>query len=331
MATLADIAAIAGTSISTVSRALKNDPRISFETTEKIRNIALDIGYLKASFKNSNLPASTKTIILIIPEVLSGYYARIAHLTQQNFYSHDYSLAVRITNFDTSVLIRHLQEISTEQISGLLLVFDDAEKLSDEILQLIASLSCPVMFITSSYIPKLDFDNIYLDEQRGISMAVEHLISRGYQHIGFLGEQKTLGRLEHFRNIMEIHHMPVNENHIILSSLRAENGGYDCIRELADRGCPMPDALFASYDQMAVGAIKALTELGLDIPRDIAILGFDDLPISQFIHKGITTIQNPCDDMISISCRILLNRIKGDHSAPQQIALKPQLIIRGTT
>lgn len=330
MSTLADIAAIAGTSISTVSRALKNDPRISKETIRKIQSIAADTGYAKAGSKSGQAGCFPKTVTLIIPEVLSGYYARIVHLTQKNLLARKYSLSVRITNFDTAVLIRHLKELRSERISGLLIVLDDAEKLSDDVLSLITALSCPVMFITSRYISNLDFDNIYLDEQRGISMAIDHLNARGCKTIGFLGEQNTLGRLEYFQNTMRSHGFSLNEDHIVLTSLRAESGGYQCIQKLLSRNCTLPDALFASYDQMAVGAICALLEAGIRVPEDIALLGFDDLPISKFVYKGITSIQNPCEDMISVSCRILLNRINGDHSTPQQIALKPSLVIRGT-
>jgi DNA-binding LacI/PurR family transcriptional regulator len=330
MTTLADIAKRAGTSTSTVSRALKNDPRISVDMKKKITEIAAQEGYTKHQAKLPVTGQRWGRIGLIVPEVMSGYYARIVHLTNQYFEKQQYSVTTRITEFHSTALIRHLYDFAQTGIDGLLLVADDSEELSPKIFHALDAVRQPAMFITTSYISNLDYDGIYLDELRGITMGVEHLIQRGYKNIGFLGEQETLGRLASFREAMRKFHMPIQEDFIAISDSRAEAGGYDCILRLLSHS-HRPDAVFASYDQMAIGAIKALQDAELRIPQDMALLGFDDLMVSQYIHKGITTIQNPCEDMISISCRILLNRIRHDESTPQQIALKPQLIIRGTT
>ncbi len=330
MVTLADIAKLADTSISTVSRALKNDPRISLEMKEKIQQIASREGYTKHRSKASIYGPDWGRIGLIVPEVMSGYYARIVHLANQNFARQNYSVSIRITEFDSAALIRHLHDFAQVGVDGLLVVLDDSEEISPEIHSAIEYVRQPVMFITADYIPDLDYDAIYLDELRGITMGIHHLVQRGYRDIGFIGEHATLGRLSLFREAMKKSGMTIREDFIAISNVRAEAGGCDCIRQLLSRP-QQPDAIFASYDQMAIGAIKSLTDAGLKIPKNMAVLGFDDLAVSQYIHKGITTIQNPCEDIISISCRVLLNRINHDESAPQQIALKPQLIVRGTT
>ena len=91
-----------------------------------------------------------------------------------------------------------------------------------------------------------------------------------------------------------------------------------------------PDALFCAYDQMAVGALHAMHENNLHAPEDMAIIGFDNITVSKYIEGGLTTIENPCEDMISIAVSILAKRTKNRRSA-QQIALRPNLIVRSTT
>ncbi len=332
MSTLADIAKLADTSISTVSRALKKDPRISREMQEKIERIAEEEGYTK---HRSKMPAALQDwglIGLIVPEVLSGYYARIVHLAHQMFAENRFTTTVRLTEFSSQMLLRHLYDLNRSRVDGLLIVMDDAEIVSEEIRNAISYIQRPALFITTHYIANMDYDSIFLDELRGITMGVEHLAARGYKRIGFLGEAETEGRLAYFREAMAKCRLPIREETVLMSSLRAEAGGYESMKRLLTLPPPLPDAVFASYDQMAIGAIRALREAGLGIPEDMAVLGFDDLTVAPYIDKGLTTIKSPSEDMISISCRILLHRIQmHDQSTPQQIALKPQLIVRGTT
>jgi LacI family transcriptional regulator len=123
--------------------------------------------------------------------------------------------------------------------------------------------------------------------------------------------------------------MPVIDDLVKTSHFRAERGGYHAMREILNSEV-RPDAVIMGYDQMAIGALKAIREAGLSVPGDIAIASFDDIIASEYVDSGITTIQCPCEDMVSIAFRVLMNRIEDRYTAPQQIALKPRLVVRGT-
>lgn len=331
MITLADIAREAGTSVSTVSRALKGNSRISPEMREKIEQIAERSNYNKHKFKKRNLSNNPGRIGVIVPEVMSGYYAKLVHLSNEHFSKYNYLVSVRITDFDKETMINHLREFSTMEMDGLLITLDDSEELTADICEAISHVKCPVMNIASQYIPNLDIDSIYLDEPRGIYMGIEHLVQRGYKSIGFIGDRFTWVRLKSYKESMQHFGREIREEFIAVSPLRAEAAGYNAAQQILSHG-RRPDAIFAAYDQIAIGAIQAFIQAGLRIPEDIAVIGFDDIITSRYILNGLTTIQNPCEDMISISCRILMNRIReGNSAAQQQIALKPQLIIRSTT
>lgn len=329
MAVLKDIAKKAGVSISTVSRALQNDARISQATRLKIEAVANAMGYTKHKAKKDKNQV-WDAAGLILPEVSSGYYAQLVHLANDYFERHQLSTIIKITNFEKEAMIRHILSFSRYDVKCLLIIVDDSEEISEDIFNAVSHIKVPVLFITAKYISNLDYDSLYIDEQRGVAMALEYLIEKGYKRIGFIGEEKTLGRYHVYKKVMQDFEMPVDKRYVKICKERAEEGGYYCMKEILKQKAN-PDAIFASYDHMAIGAIYAIEEAGLSIPEDIAIMGFDDIFISRYINKGLTSIQNPYEDMISIAVRILLKRIEQPHSAPQQVALKPSLIIRGTT
>ena len=124
--------------------------------------------------------------------------------------------------------------------------------------------------------------------------------------------------------------MKVDPQLICVGPERAESGGYLRTKELLSLENP-PDAIFCCYDQMAIGAIHALRESGLRIPEDMAVMGFDNLTSSKYIEGGITTIANPYEDMLSVAVNILTKRTKNPQMSQQQIALRPNLVVRHTT
>lgn len=327
MPTLKEIAKVAGVNISTVSRALRNHPAISEGTKKEIWEIANGLGYQLKDNKNST---HLQIAGVIIPEITSGYYSKLAYLALKRLKQKGLSGILGVTNFDQNTMIEKINFFDSVHAKCLLLVTDDAENISEDIIRAIEAAKAPVMLITSKYFPNIDFDCLYIDEEIGTLMAVEHLIKGGYKRIGFIGEEKTLGRYNAYIATMNDYNMSIDNDHIGIGTERAEEGGYLRMKEILARG-RYPDALYVSYDKMAVGAMHAISEIGLSIPGDIAIVGFDDVSISSYVYGGLTTIQNPYQDMISIAIGVLMKRIVRPNMATQQIALRPKLIIRGTT
>ena len=328
MITLKDIAAIANVSTSTASRALNDDPRISPEQRLRIRRIAEEQNYKKHKLRKPD--DMWKDAGIIVPEINSGYYSNLVHIASDQFARQHYSVLLRLSGFDRDTLIRHIFGFGKADIRCVLIVADDAEQITEEVYQALRQTRIPAMFITTQYNPHMDYDSIYVDETRGIRAGVEYLTGKGYTRIGFIGEEMTRGRLKAFRRVMQEIGNPVIEDFIKTGTFRAEEGGYHCMKQLLNRP-ERPDAIFAGYDQMAVGALKAIDEAGLQVPDDIGIIGFVNIIMSAYIHKGLTTIENPLEDMISIAVRVLMNRMQNGDAVPQQIALKPELVIRETT
>lgn len=321
---------MAKVSVSTVSRALQNDPRISYDTKNKIIRIAASVGYTKHKLKGLKTPSDWKSVGIIIPEVSSGYYAHLMQVANAEFEKKNYSMVIKLTNFDKATLVRHIYGFDKLVVNCLLIILDDSEDISEELFTAVSISKLPVLFITTQYMENMDVDTLHIDEHKGIELGLKYLVDQKYHTIGFIGERQTMARLTVYREVMASLSLPVKEQFIKISSARAEQAGYESMKEILSLA-NLPDAIFASYDNIAIGAIHAIEEAGLRIPEDIAILGFDDIPIAKYINKGLTTIRNPYNDMIAIAVRVLLQKVKNPESSIQQIVLKPSIIKRGTT
>ena len=240
------------------------------------------------------------------------------------------AVAEQLTDFKAAELLDAINTMSRIHVKCLLVVMDTEENMSDQLISAMHRSGLPIMLITSKYYPLLEFDCIHLDEYSGIIMGVQHLQKRGYQRIACISDRISLSRVTVFKQAMKLQGMKVDPQLICVGPERAESGGYLRTKELLSLENP-PDAVFCCYDQMAIGAIHALRESGLRIPEDMAVMGFDNLTSSKYIEGGITTIANPYEDMLSVAVNILTKRTKNPQMSQQQIALRPNLVVRHTT
>lgn len=329
MTNLRDIAQELGVSTSTVSRALNGSSEISQSMTEKICGIADQMGYKQRGHRvASTVGASTAGII--VPEVTSEYYAQLIQLAKNALATKGFSTIIKLTNFKTPEMVEAISTMGKIHVQCLLIIMDTEEAMNEQILSAMRKCSSAIMMVTSKYYPMHEFDCTYLDEYSGIVMGIHHLQQRGYQRIGCISDRISASRTTIFKQAMKIAGLPVNQQLICVGSERAENGGYLRMKELLAMKTP-PDAVFCAYDQMAIGALHAMRENNLCAPQDVAIIGFDNITVSKYIEGGLTTIENPCEDMISIAVSVLTKRVKNRQASQQQIALRPNLIVRRTT
>ncbi|MDD4311348.1 MAG: LacI family DNA-binding transcriptional regulator [Eubacteriales bacterium] len=329
MATLKQIAENLHVNVSTVSRALNGSSSISEEMQVRIRNEAEKIGYTLKGIGGRYSPEWNMAGV-IVAEVWSEYYAKIVHLAQEKFAQRGYSTMIQITNFDHSNLYSAIKVMKSIRVKCLLIVMDDEEKISKDIMDMIHKSGLAVMLVTSKYFEMIDVDCIHTSEMSGIVMGVQHLIDQGYKRIGFIGEAMTENRHSIFRDVMQENMPNWKPQYIAVGRERGALGGYLRMKELLGLD-PRPDAVFASYDLMAIGAIHAIREAGLKVPQDVAVLGFDNITESAYVEGGITTIASPCEDMIAIAINVLMKRVQSRAGALQQISLQPKLIVRKTT
>lgn len=330
MPNIKDVAQIAGVSVSTVSKALNNASDINDDTRNRVLRIAADIGY-----KNGRLPMSDareiKTVGIICPEIISNYYAQILSTLEDNISKDGCSVSIAFTNFRYENEISALKAFLKQNVSGIILITEGHEMARD-LSTLRSSVYCPLIVIAFD-IKSADFDNLLIDDSKSVEMALEHLIGLGHTDIGFISDRFTLERLTYFRDTMSSHKLKVNEKHIYVEQddKRYEACGYAGAAAILDKKNP-PTAILAGYDDIAIGAIRLLSERGLRIPEDISVVGIDDINTAPYLPVSLTTVAAPVEEMADIATKILLRKLHDpSYKLVQQVILRPHLIVREST
>jgi len=326
---LSDVAKEAGVSVATVSRAMNGHPAISDATKLRVQEAAKKLGY--HSRKHQNKPKYPVDVVgIIIPDILTHYYTHLICALTEQFRKKNYSVVTMCSDYKQSEAAHAVNLLTGMGVRCLLIFQGDSEAASKQLVTAVHTSGIPAMFITPNYISTMDYDCLYLDERRGNTMALEHLRHRGYHKLAYIGDVNTVNSRDVFLKTMKTFKMDINPDFVRIGPDRLERGGYLRMKEILEMP-ELPDAVYCSYDQMAVGAISAIQEAGLRVPADIAIVSLDGIAVTEYINGGITTISAPYDDMAAIAVRILLNRVEMPYSQPQQIAIKPTLKVRGST
>ena len=308
---------------------MNNHPAISDATKSRVEEAAHKLGYQRRK-KCAEAKYPSNTVGIIIPDILTHYYTHLVRALTEQFRKKNYCVVTICSDYKQADAVDAVKLFSGMGVRCMLIFQGDSEATSKNLIAAVQGSGVPTMFITPNYISTMDYDCLYLDERRGNAMAIEHLRHRGYKKIAYIGDINTTKSRDEFIKTLKAYKMEINPDHVRIGPERLEEGGYLRMKEILE--CKkLPDAVYCSYDQMAVGAIHAIQEAGLRVPADIAVMGLDGIDMMKYISSGLTTISAPYDDMASIAVRILLNRLDMPYAQPQQIAIKPTLEVRGTT
>lgn len=328
MATVKDIAKIAGVNKSTVSRVLSGSAGISGKRREEILGIANKLGYIPHESAKVLAGKNAKTIGIILPEIDCNYYASVAGSIEVKLKEKGYSLIIGQSGFKYENEMHYFKLFIGKKVDGIIFDLYNTDNFIEEYNKIKKNINLPIVFIeTSPDIP--DYDVITLDNNYGVSLVVEHFAKAGFKRVGFISEYLSSKiRLPAFEEALKNFGIPLDRNLIKIGSERLEEGGYLRMKELIVQG-DLPEAVFVSYDTMANGALKALAEHGIKIPHDISVIGFDNIRESSYFSVPLTTVAPPIIEMSEMAVRILLERTEKRESPEiKHISLKPKLITR---
>ncbi len=326
MVTQDQIAKAAGVNKTTVSKALMGSNDINKETAQRIRAMALELGYIQ---KRKFIEKRSTFIGIILPEINSSYYSDLVSKLSHCILQRGYTPLFTITDFKGSNEIKHLDEFIENGFAGIICLTENefiAEKLKDSMKEGRAPILQIGLNINSN-----DFDNIFIDETMVIEYSLLHLKALGHKKIAFIGDEYANFRLKYFKKFMENNAIPLPEDYIVISKQRHMLAGYECAEKLL-RSKDLPTAIIADYDDLALGAIRKFAEEGINVPDDISMIGIDNSAYAPYLPKSLTTIDGHVDEMCEIAVKILVNKIENrKFSIVQNVSIKPQLIIRETT
>ncbi|MEJ2265742.1 MAG: LacI family DNA-binding transcriptional regulator [Anaerolineales bacterium] len=333
MVTLKDIAKKVGRSVTTVSRALDDYDDVSPETKALVRQVAAEMGYTPSTLAQRLQKKRTDTIGLILPTsgprfsdpFFSEFIAGINHQAGQM----GYDLLVSTHPPGEREMQAYRQNVQSRRVDGFIVVRTRCQDARIEYLQ-----HTNFPFISFGRTEgKLDFPFVDEDGESGMQLIADHLIDLGYRQIGLINGPSFLMFAKHRRTGLskglEKHGIQLADEFIREGDL-SQQEGYEQASELLELPDP-PTAIAAGNDLMAFGAMSAAQDRGLEVGKDIAITGFDDIPMAAYSHPSLTTLHQPIYQIGEKVCEMLILLILGEKLEQEQIILEPRLIIRQST
>jgi len=329
--TIKDIAARAGVSYASVSRALTGKPGVSDETRQKILKLAGEMHYQPNAMARSMVKKRTKTLGLIIPDILNPFFPEIARGVEDAAHARGYSIFLCNSSWNPQKERRYMELLVQRRVDGIILVPVDDHKSPADYRGLLED-RFPLLFLSAE---ADDPESLCLrvDNLLGGYMAASLVLKKGCRKLAFVGGESgkpgVNERLEGARRAAEEAGTVLPEERVVLSGF-GMNSGVRAIRELLD-GPDLPDAVIAENDDIAMGVLQGAREMGVAIPGELSVVGFDNIPASAIMGIDLTTIGQPKYKMGEMAVDMLLSHIDGDTSFSRQVVLEPVLIERKTT
>lgn len=332
--TITDIARELNVAPSTVSRALNDHPALSKETKDAVRELAEKLDYQPNLMALNLLRRKSNTIGVIVPEITSHFFSAVITGIQDVVGNSDYNIMICLSNESYEEEITIVKKLSKIQIDGIMVSPSSETKDFDHFRRLQKN-GIPVVVFDRDC-PGLDADKVLVDDYSGAFQAVEYLIRTGCRNIAHLGGPLNLSttghRLKGYLDALEQNSMPIRPEYMVhVPGFSHKDGAKPAkkLLQLENR----PDAIFAMNDSIAISAMHEAKKLGLRIPEDISIVGFDDEPHSSFFSPALSTVWQPVYNIGMLSARILLSHLK---SSDVQLkfrkeVFRPELVIRASS
>ncbi|PUX71080.1 transcriptional regulator RbsR [Cronobacter sakazakii] len=329
MATMKDVARLAGVSTSTVSHVINKDRFVSEAIRLRVEDAIRTLNYAPSALARSLKLNQTRTIGMLITASSNPFFSELVRGVERSCFERGYSLVLCNTDGDEQRMNRNLETLLQKRVDGLLLLCTETHQPSPAIMKRYPAIPT-VMMDWSPFDGGSDViqDNSLL----GGDIATRYLIDKGYTRIacvtGPLDKTPARLRLEGYRTAMQRAGLPVAEGYEVIGDFEFA-GGLRAMQSLLALPEP-PQAVFMGNDAMAVGAYQALYQAGLRIPQDIALVGYDDIELASYMTPPLTTIHQPKDELGELAIDVLIHRMAQPELQQQRLQLTPELMIRGS-
>ena len=324
-----DVAEHASVSITTVSHVVNNTRPVSDGLRKRVLAAIDELGYQPNVLARSLRRGKTHTIGMIVPDSTNPFFAEVARGIEDTSFEHGYSLVLCNSDGDLQKELLYVSVLTEKQVDGILFVAAGA---STEHIRACTARCMPVVVVDRE-IPEVAVDSVLTDNARGGAIATRHLLDLGHRRIGCVAGPSDVtpsaDRVTGYTQALAERGIPVEDRFIVKGDFQYESG-YRAARQLLALGS-RPTAIFACNDLMAVGVISAAVEMGLWVPADLSVVGFDDVRLASFANPPLTTIVQPKYEMGVIAAEMLLQRIRGPDIPPRCRLLDTSLLIRRST
>lgn len=332
--TIKDIARELGISPSTVSRALKDHPDISPETKKAVNELAEKLNYQPNIVALSLRQSKTNTLGVIIPEIVHFFFSTVISGIEDVAYSAGYNVIITQSNESLQREKTDIKALFNSRVDGMLISLSRETSTFDHIDGILAK-GVPMVFFDRVYDTPIS-SKVIVDDLSGAKDATQHLIDQGCTRIAHLEGPPNLDitkqRLNGYLEALRENNIPVHEDLIMACPFGTIEEGKLATEKLLKME-NRPDAIFSTNDPAAMGAMQAIKEAGLSIPKDIAVVGFSNWFFSALMDPPLTSVDQPGFEMGQEAAKLLIRQIEfkskdNQDPIPETKILKTRLVVR---
>ena len=321
------VAQYAGVSEATVSRVLNNNPTVSEEFRARTLKAIEKLGYQPNRVARRLRASSSDVLGLIVSDIENPFFTSVVRGVEDTAQAAQKSVILCNSDENPAKLKNYLKIMESERVAGLIIAPTSMK--DGESLHRLTQLGIPIVLLDRQ-VDNFEFDSVLVDNVRGAFTGVKHLIDLGYERIAMIGGTPALSnardRYQGYRNALKAAGLNIDERLIKEGNFKIESG-YRLAKELVHASNP-PQAIFIANNLMTLGAVRALRELNICVPDDLAIVSFDDTPWANELTPPLTVVSQPTYQLGQTATQLLLNRLAKSDAPFQTAILHTHLIVR---
>ena len=328
MPKIVDVARRAGVSTATVSRVLSRADPVSESTRERVLAAVDELGYVPNVAGRSLRTQRSNKLLITLPDISNPFFSNVIRGAEEAARAENYAVVLGDTRHDPELENQYAAMLRRHEVDGLVFL---GHRLPESLASLIAEAHGAAPVVNGcEFSPALGVSSVHIDNSAAGADATEHLVGLGHRRIGIVtGPLLSPLSRDRLAGVQK-----AAAQHDLASELRVQGGDFSVESGLQAAQALLADgatALFCFSDEMAVGALRAATRLGLSCPQDVSIVGFDDIRFAQYTTPELTTIHQPAAEIGRRAVGLLHRAITGDLIKPEIVTLPHRLVVREST
>lgn len=326
MATMTDVALRAGVSTTTVSHVLNGTRPVAQATRDRVMSAIDETGYIHNTIARSLVTASTLTIGVVVSAISNPYFMDLVHVVEAEISAAGYLVLLVDSKDDPDEELRVIQSLHSRRVDGY--VFAPSGDPDQRALRYLARHQLPTVLVDR--LASDEFDQVGVENVESTSQLVDHLASAGHRRIAMIGGQEglrtTTERLEGYRAGLKRNGLPF-EAGLVTPGFSDVEPARLAVHQLLSLSDP-PSALIAANNQMTIGALEGLQDLGLGVPDDMALVSFDDFEWAHLFRPRLTAMAQPIKEIGETTARLLMARIRDPERPVETVHFPPKFVHR---
>lgn len=328
--TIKDVAKMSGVSISTVSRVINNSKPVSSDIRDRVLKVIKETGYVPNPVARSLVTKKSNMIGVIVPDISNMFIADLLNGVEDIGRMYDYDIVLCTTYGDPDKELKYINLLKSKQAAGIILVTGNVEQSHVDAIEIS---NIPAVYISKN---AKDFDvfSVSINHFDAAYEMTKFLLDKGKDRISFIRASaedniEDSERYQGFKKALEESGRELDKS-LVLQGDETVNSGYALTKKLIDEK-NLPQAIFASGDEMAIGVVDALLDNNIKIPEEVSVAGYDDTRIASMIRPSLTTVKQPIFDMGAVSARIIVKLIANQHVEQKNTVLPYSIVERQST